>query len=72
MNFCETLPSMLKLLNDLLRGFVRAPETRLRQPLKGMTFTSQQFAGRSAGLARQTPSIRMGPNENTFGRIGVE
>ena len=27
LNFCETLPSMLKLLNDLLRGFARAPET---------------------------------------------
>ena len=25
MNFCETLPSMLKLMNDLLRGFAGPP-----------------------------------------------
>ena len=50
MNFCETLPSMLKLMNDLLRRFLRTPKTRLRQPLKGTPSTSYQSAGRSAGL----------------------
>jgi len=25
LNFCETLPSMVKLLNDLLRGFAKTP-----------------------------------------------
>ena len=28
----------------------QTPETRLHQPPKGMTFTNQQFAGRSVGL----------------------
>jgi hypothetical protein len=53
MNFCETLPSMLKLMNDLLRGFAGPPEMRLRQPPtppKGTPSTSHQFAGHSAGL----------------------
>ena len=38
MNFCETLPSMLKLLNDLLRGFARPPEDSPPSTARGYAF----------------------------------
>lgn len=37
-NFCETLPSMVKLLNDLLRGFARPPGNAPLSTARGHAF----------------------------------
>lgn len=63
---------------DLLRDFAVDAEVNERSsqrfrhtpgqsPLYGMTLANQRRAGRSLGScphARQTPSLRMGPNKN--------